>query len=155
MGWKIKILAFALGLLFFGVVLRCVKQNTFRPRYAVLWLGMSLFLLSIAVLEPFYKWLATSVIGILDARHIIYIVLIGFLLIYNLYITAMMSRMANQIQQLITNVAILQSEKTAPSPVPNAPSTAGTPAAETDGRSKASPESQAPTESARSQSSAA
>lgn len=140
MGWKIKIIAFVLGLLFFGVVLRCVKQNTFRPRYAVLWLGMSLFLLSVAVLEPFYKWVATSAIGIIDARHIIYIVLIGFLLIYNLYMTAMMSRMANQIQHLITNVAILQSEKTAPPLATNAAIPANTAPGETGERSDPSPQ---------------
>jgi len=112
MGLKIKLLAFLLGLLFFGVVLRYVKQNSLRPRYAVLWLGMSLFLLSLAALEPFHKWLATSVLGILDARHIIYIFLIGFLLIYNLYLTTMVSRMSNQIQHLISNLAILQDKVT-------------------------------------------
>jgi hypothetical protein len=121
MGLKIKLLAFLLGLLFFGVVLRYVKRNALRPRYAVLWLGMSLFLLSLAALEPFYKWIATSVLGIQDARHIIYIVLIGFLLIYNLYLTAMVSRMSNQIQHLISNLAILESKVTAAPP--SAPST--------------------------------
>ena len=101
MGLETKILAFLLGLVFLALVLRNVKQNTFHPRYAVLWLGMSLFLLSIAALEPFYKWLATSVLGIQDARHIVYIALIGFLFIYNLYLTAMVSRMSNQILHLI------------------------------------------------------
>jgi hypothetical protein len=71
-----------------------------------MWIGMSLFLLSIPVLEPLYKWLATSILGIEDARHIIYITLIGFLLIHLFYLTAMVSQMSNQIRQLISNQAI-------------------------------------------------
>jgi hypothetical protein len=106
MGLKIKIIAFLLGLLFLLVVFRSIRQNVFRPAYAVMWIGMSLFLLSISALEPFYKWLATSVLGIEDARHIIYIALIGFLLVNLFHLTAMVSRMSNQIRQLISNEAI-------------------------------------------------
>lgn len=110
MGLKIKLIAFALGLAFFYVVLRSVKRNTFRPSYAVLWLGMAAFLLSIAVLEPLYKWVATSVIGILDARHIIYIVLISFLLVYAFFLTSMVTRLSNQVLQLISAIAILEAQ---------------------------------------------
>jgi hypothetical protein len=110
MGLKIKLIAFALGLVFFYVVLRNVKRNTFRPSYAVLWLGMAAFLLSIAVLEPLYKWIATSVIGILDARHIIYIVLISFLLVYVFFLTSMVTRLSNQVLQLISAIAILEAK---------------------------------------------
>ncbi len=110
MGLKIKLIAFALGLVFFYVVLRNVKRNTFRPSYAVLWLGMAAFLLSIAVLEPLYKWIATSVIGILDARHIIYIVLISFLLVYVFFLTSMVTRLSNQVLQLISAIAILETK---------------------------------------------
>jgi hypothetical protein len=108
MGVKIKLIAFLLGLVFSLVVIRNVRRNVFRPAYAVLWIAVSLFLLSIALLEPVYKWLATSVIGINDARHIIYIGLIGFLLVYVFYLTAMVSRMSNQIQQLLSALAILE-----------------------------------------------
>jgi hypothetical protein len=108
MGLRIKIIAFLLGLAFCAAVLRCVRQNSLRPAYAVLWLSLAAFLLSVALLEPFYKWLATSVIGIVDARHVIYIAVIGFLLVYTLYLTATVSRMSNQIQHLISAVAILE-----------------------------------------------
>lgn len=108
MGLQIKLLAFVLGLAFLLTVLRCVRRNAFRPTYAVLWLGVSAFLLSVPLLEPFYQWVAHSVIGIADARHVIYIVVIGFLLVYILYLTSMVSRMSNQIRQLISAEAILR-----------------------------------------------
>ncbi len=116
MGLRIKLIAFVLGLCFLGIVLRCIRQNAFRPLYAALWLGLSCFLLSVALLEPLYKTLATSVVGITDARHVIYIAVIGFLLIYCLYLTVMVSRMSNQIRQLISQVAILEDKLTRPRP---------------------------------------
>lgn len=106
MGWRIQLFLVVLGLMFLGVVLRNVRQNKFQPMYAVLWIAVSVFLLSVALLESFYRWLAVSVIGLNDARHIIYIGVIGFLLLYNLYLTAMVSRMSNQIRQLISSQGI-------------------------------------------------
>jgi hypothetical protein len=127
MGMRIKLLAFVIGLTFLLTVLRCVRQNSFRPAYAVLWLGMSAFLLSIPLLEPFYQWVAHSVIGIADARHVIYIVVLGFLLVYSLYLTSMVSRMSNQIRQLISAEALLRVKlKTNPrDESPNPPSSIG------------------------------
>lgn len=118
MGLEIKLIAFLLGLIFLFVVLRNIRQNVFRPAYAVMWIGMSVFLLSVPVLEPLYKWLATSVLGIEDARHVIYIVLIGFLLIHAVYLTAMVSQMANQIRQLISTQAVLQADRQQSNPPP-------------------------------------
>ena len=110
MGIKIKILAFFIGLIFFFFVLRSLKKNFIRPTYAFLWIVISVFLLSISVLEPFYKWIAVYVIGIVDARHIIYVTLIGFLLVYIFHLTGKISQMSDQIQVLISQTAILEKE---------------------------------------------
>jgi hypothetical protein len=108
MGLEIKLIAFLLGVVFLLVVFRNIRRNVFHPAYAVMWIAMSVFLLSVSLLEPIYKWLATSVLGIEDARHVIYIALIGFLLVQVFYLTAMISRMSNQIRQLISAEAILR-----------------------------------------------
>jgi hypothetical protein len=110
MGLKIKLLALLIGLGFFFFVLRSIQRNSMRPSYAVLWTGISLFLVSISVLEPLYRWLARSVIGIVDARHVIYIGLIGFLLVYVFYLTQKLSRMGDQIQVLLSQLAIVEYE---------------------------------------------
>ena len=110
MGLKIKLLAFLVGIGFFFFVLRSIQRNTMRPAYAVLWTGISLFLVSVSVLEPLYQWLAGSVIGIVDARHVIYIVLIGFLLVYVFYLTQKLSRMSDQLQVLLSQLAIVEDE---------------------------------------------
>jgi len=110
MGLKIKILALLVGISFFFFVLRSIQRNSMRPAYAVLWTMIALFLVSISVLEPFYQWIAGSVIGIVDARHVVYIVLIGFLMVYVFYLTQKLSRMSDQIQILLSQLAIVEDE---------------------------------------------
>lgn len=110
MGIKIKLFASVIGFIFFLFVFRFIKKNSFPPPFAVLWIGITLFLISIPVFEGFYQWITYSVIGITDARHIIYIALIGFLLIYVFYLTTKLSRMSDQTQELISSNAILENK---------------------------------------------
>lgn len=110
MGIKIKIISLVIGLLFLYFVFRFVKRNTFRPSYAFMWILVALFLISIPLMEQFYKWIASFVIGINDARHVIYVVLIGFLLVFIFYLTIRISRMNDQIQELISYTAILEKQ---------------------------------------------
>lgn len=110
MGIKIKILSLVIGLIFFIFILRFVKKNRFRPTYATMWIGISIFLISIPIFESFYRWIAVTVIGITDTRHIIYIALIGFLLVFSFYLTTKISQMSDRIQKLISFLAILENE---------------------------------------------
>jgi hypothetical protein len=110
MGVRIQIISLVLGIVFFYFVFRFVKRNTFRPSYAFMWILVALFLASIPLLEKFYKWIATNLIGINDARHIIYVVLIGFLLVYIFHLTIRISKMNDQIQELISYTAIMEKQ---------------------------------------------
>lgn len=107
---RIKILSFVMGLVFFAFILSFVKKNAMRSGYVVLWLAVCSFLLSIPVFENAYRWIAYSVVGIVDARHIIYIALISFLLVYSFYVTLKISQMSDQIQELISSLAILENQ---------------------------------------------
>lgn len=108
MGLRIGAFAAVLGIVFFIFILQSVRNSSIRPTFAWLWLAIATFLLSIPVLEPFYKWISVTVIGIEDARHIIYISLIGFLLIYSFYMTIMFSKLSDRMQETISHVAVLE-----------------------------------------------
>ena len=108
MGLRIKLIALIIGLIFLYFVFRSIKRNSFRPTYAILWISISFLLISIPIFEGFYKWFSVNIIGIIDARHIIYIGLIGFLLIFNFYLTIKISNMSDMIQEILSNLAILQ-----------------------------------------------
>ncbi len=110
MGLKIKLLAMVIGFAFLLFVLLSVRRNQMRPSYSVLWMGISIFLVSVPLLEPFYQWLASSVIGIVDARHVIYIVLIGYLLVYLFYLTQRVSKLSDRLHVLLSQTAILEAE---------------------------------------------
>jgi len=107
MGIEIKILAVVAGFVYLLFVSLSIKRNTLRPAFAVLWISVSLFLISIPLLEGVYKASATA-IGISDARHIIYIGLIGFLLVYVFYLSLKISRMSDRIQVLLSELAIVE-----------------------------------------------
>jgi hypothetical protein len=110
MGIRIQLIALAIGIVFFLGILRYIKKNSFNPGQSVLWIILCLFFISIHLLETFYKWIATDIIGIVDARHIIYIFIIGFLLIYIFYLTSKIAKMSDQIQNLISFTAILENK---------------------------------------------
>jgi hypothetical protein len=110
MGLKIKLIAFIIGIIFFIMVLSQIKKRSLRPSYSFLWFMVSLFLISISVFEPFYRFISRRIIGISDTRHIIYIGLIGFLLVYVFYLTIKVHQISDQVQQLISTVAIQQNK---------------------------------------------
>ncbi len=110
MGIKIQIIAVMLGLIFFFFIAKFIKKKSFNPSYSVMWIFVAVFLISIPLFQNFYQFISHDLIGLDDARHIIYIALIGFLLIFNFYITTKLTKMNDQIQTLITHTAILENK---------------------------------------------
>lgn len=110
MGIRLKLLALAMGILFLVLVIRAIRRSYLKPSYSILWIGVALFLLSVPSLEFVYRWIAYNLLGITDARHTVYSALLGFLLLYALYLTTKVTRMDDRIQQLISFTAVLEKE---------------------------------------------
>ena len=110
MGFKIKIISFAIGAVFFLFVVLAIKKNHMPPLSAFIWVVVSLFLVSVPVLEPFYKWVSVTVIGIDDARHIIYVGIIGVLMVCVFGLSLAISKLSDKVQNLISVTAILEHE---------------------------------------------
>lgn len=108
MGSTIKFLFVIGGLLFMLSIIYSIRKNSIKPAYALLWLVVSLFILSIPIFENLYKFLATQIIGFVNAQSLVFIVLITFLLVYNYYLTTKVSQLTDQNQQLISFTAILE-----------------------------------------------
>lgn len=109
MDLKLKLIGAAVGFLFTVFVAMSIRSSSIRPTFAWLWISISAFLISIPFLEPVYKWFSSQVLGLDDARTIVYVPLIGFLLLYSFYMTLKLSEMSDRIQELITHTAILES----------------------------------------------
>lgn len=108
MGANIKIAAIIAGIVFIFLVLKFSKKIMIRPSYTILWLLVSLFLISIPVFENLYRYLAHDVFGLSDATNIIYIGLIFFILIYQFYITLKINNLSDQVQIIISNLSIVE-----------------------------------------------
>ncbi|HQH50018.1 MAG TPA: DUF2304 domain-containing protein [Candidatus Cloacimonadota bacterium] len=110
MGLKVKLIALFLGLLFSIIIYRSIKKSYLTPVLSLIWISLAVFFLSIPLLEPLYKWISVKIIGISDARHLIYIAIIGLLLVFVLYLSIKVSRLHDQNQMLISFTAILDKE---------------------------------------------
>ena len=71
--------------------------DTYRPAYQYGWESYAQ-----------YEGRRFDEVEINDARHIIYIPIIGFLLLYAFYLTIVLAQMADRVQELITHTAILE-----------------------------------------------
>lgn len=110
MGLNIKIASIIAGVIFIFFVLRFSKKNMIRPSYTILWLMVSLFLISIPVFESFYRYVAHNIFGLVDATNVIYIGIIVFILIYLFYITIKINTLSDQVQIIISSLSILESK---------------------------------------------
>lgn len=110
MGFNLSAFAVLAGLFFIWIVMKLLRKDTLYPAYAVLWIFIAMFLVSIPFLADFYRWVAVKVMGLYGGDHLIYIVIIGFLMIYVLYMTSKICRMSDRISKLISYTAVLDNE---------------------------------------------
>jgi len=110
MNLNLQVLSLILGIFFFIVILYNIRRKKLSPSYSVLWIILSFILILIPIFQTLFIKVARF-FGVY-AENLIYIFLIGFLLIYVLYITSKVVRLNNQVKELISNSAILEDEIT-------------------------------------------
>lgn len=110
MSINLQLFAFFVGALFLIVIFGMIKRNSLLPSYTALWVGITIFLISIPLMEPLYRWIAHELLGLVTGNDLIYVILIGFLLVYSLYLTSRIVKMNNRIQKLISFTAILENQ---------------------------------------------
>ena len=98
------------SILIIFIVFKSVKKHSLHPSFAVLWILIGLFLFSVAFFESFYAYVARQVFGLYGGDHLVYIVLISFLLVYSYYLTTRICQMADRVSKLISFTAVLENE---------------------------------------------
>lgn len=92
------------------LVLSFLRKSLLSPRYAASWLLLAIFLLSVALLPSVYVWLSRTTFGFLNTMNFIFICLFIFVLLYSLALTIHFIRVSDQVQILISTVAILEND---------------------------------------------
>ncbi|PCI61304.1 MAG: hypothetical protein COB35_06915 [Gammaproteobacteria bacterium] len=107
---KLKLIIFFIGIFFLFIISFFVRSRPIRPSLILLWLSVSCFIISIPLFEPVYRFISVEIIGFDDSRHVIYIILIGFLLAHLFYLTISLSQLSDYVKVLIKELAILEGE---------------------------------------------
>src|SRR5438105_2656949 len=103
----LKILVVLCSGAFLGTFLLLAKRGAVKPFYSTLWLIVSFLMLSLVVFEKFYKSIADH-LGIRDASFLVFLAAILFMLVYILHLSIKMSELSDRIQEVISNLAILE-----------------------------------------------
>lgn len=98
------------GLLIFFVMVHFLKKSRIYPSYVILWFSICGFLLSMPLLGDFYRDTASLLFGIRGGDHFLYIVFIGFLLLYSLYLTVKICSLTSQMSKIISTVAVIDAQ---------------------------------------------
>ncbi|MCX6158496.1 MAG: DUF2304 domain-containing protein [Ignavibacteriae bacterium] len=107
MSFKLQLFSLIVGLIFFLFILYIIRKRKLSPSYSVLWLLLALYLISIPLFQGVYVYFSRTVFGFY-AENIIYITVIGFLLIYVLFLSSKVVRLNDQTKELISFTAILE-----------------------------------------------
>ena len=110
MSLNLKFVILLAGILLTLSIFRLLKNHSLHPSYAVLWLAIGIFLLTMPFIESLYGLVARKILGLYGGDHLIYITLIGFMLIYIFYLTSKVCMMSDRISKLISFTAVLENE---------------------------------------------
>jgi hypothetical protein len=107
MSLRLQIIYISVGLLFFLIIMYFIRSRKLNPSYTFLWFILAIFLMSIPILQDFYIYISHKFFGFY-AENLIYLILIGFLIIYVLFLTSKVSKLNDQVKELISFTAILE-----------------------------------------------
>jgi hypothetical protein len=108
MNWHIAAVVCVVGLLFAGVTIELVRRKYLRPEYALLWGGLSLVTLLLA-LVPRVVLVLVAVTGMTYTSSVIVLVFL-FTALVLMNFSVIVSRQGERIVRLTQEVALLKSE---------------------------------------------
>jgi len=95
---------------FLFVVIEMVRKNRIQERYSLLWIFMSIILLVLSSSPYFINTLA-DLLDIVNPPSLLFLFGLIYLLIYNLHITAVISKQSEKITRLAQELALLKQQK--------------------------------------------
>ena len=106
-GYFLQALAVAFTLLLMGFVVESIRRHQLNERYALLWLGASAVLFTLAVHRPLLDWVALSS-GVSYPPSLLFLVAFIFLLGIVLHYSLVLSSHHDSIRRLVQAVALLE-----------------------------------------------
>ena len=107
---RIQVVSIAFAVLVFVAIFEMVRRRRLRERYALVWMAAALTLLVLAVWKGLLTALSHAV-GIYYPPSALFVIAFGFLLLLLLYLSAAVSRLADQTTVLAQRVALLEERR--------------------------------------------
>ncbi len=112
MDMTLRILLLVLSLLFLAFVLLRVRRGRYLLKYSLIWIVLSL-LGVVAAIFPNWVYALAYALGFSVPSNFVYFVLIGLLLVSNLFVCGILSRQETLLKSLTQEISILKSEQAA------------------------------------------
>jgi len=93
--------------MYFGVVIKLLKEKKLMLKYSLLWLFMGV-VLAILVIFPELLFVISNLIGIVDSMNGLFSFAIAFMLMLLLAITSIVSKQSERIKNLVQDNAMLE-----------------------------------------------
>lgn len=112
MNWEsispvLRIGLLAAGAGYLGLIFWLLKKKKLTVRYAIIWLASAAVLLVLA-LFPYLVLVATDLLGMAQPANLVFILVIGFMLLLLLSLSAIVSGFAEKIKRMAQKQALLE-----------------------------------------------
>lgn len=105
----VLVLSFS-SLIFVCLLHRLLKKNLMQASSVVFWIVFGIFIITIPLLFPLYKFVALNLFGLADTTVLIFLIIISFLSFYMVYLSSKIKALTDKVQMLITYVAIMENK---------------------------------------------
>ena len=106
---RVPILATAISVAIFLGVVELIRQNRLKEKYALLWLGSSLIMIPFSVSRTLLHTVG-GIVGIKYAPSLIFLLGFLFLVVINIHLTSVISRLTDRNRALAQELALLRRE---------------------------------------------
>lgn len=101
----LRILLLTVSLVFLAYTLYKVRKYKYLLKYALVWIFLSIAGVICAIFPEAVGWIS-SAIGFDVTSNFVYFVLIGFLLVWNLLLCGVLSRLENTVKMLVQETSL-------------------------------------------------
>lgn len=105
--FNVYALSIAFSILFLLIIIELVRKNRLMEKYSLLWILFGVILLILSSTPVFIEKIA-GFVGIKYAPSVLFLFGMVYLVIYNLHITVVFSKQAQNITRLNQEIAILK-----------------------------------------------
>lgn len=110
MNKTLEIFLILFSIIWFVVLIKCIKKGKISVRYSIIWFFMALVILLVGVIPGFLD-LVAKFFGFVTISSLIIGIILTLLMIITLFLTMIVTNQKSQINNITQEISILKKEK--------------------------------------------